>query len=187
MLPGGPTSSGPTDAPISSPAVTSEPSATPVETGVTPSETPTSSLPSQSATPTAAPTEKPATAKATMMLYENLVSDKLKGTCSTTAAGPAFDVSDKKNDFFETVAASAVLTSDKKAVTSIVADLGEDSEGVTRKLVYATPAKSGETAVLTVSGKTFKISGQALMFENGSRTGSLIPYSLSVTCSADVW
>lgn len=187
LLPGGPTASGPTDAPISSPAVTSEPSATPVETGGTPSETPTSPASSQTPTPTVTATAKPATAKATMMLYENLVSDKLKGTCSTTTAGPGFKVSDKKNDFFETVDASAVLSGDRKTVTSLTADFGEDSEGVTRKLVYATPAKSGETAVLTVSGKTFKISGKALMFENGARTGSLIPYSLSVTCSADAW
>lgn len=185
LLPGGPTSSGPTDAPISSPATTGEtPSASPVETS-SEAPPPTTAPSSVSSTPTA--TAKPASAKATMSLYQNLVSDRLKGTCSTTAAGPTFTVSDKKNDFFETVDASAVLAADRKTVTSLTADFGEDSEGVTRKLVYSTPAKGGETAVLAVSGKTFKISGQALMYENGARTGSLIPYSLSVTCSADVW
>ncbi len=123
-----------------------------------------------------------------MKFYEgNLVSDRLTGTCASTGSGPTLRVKDKKNDFFETVDVTVVLTADRASVQSVTAALGEDSEGVTRKLTYASPAASGETATLVVSGQTYKIAGQALMYEDGARTGSLIPYSLTVTCASQAW
>lgn len=165
----GPTSSMPTQS-VSTPATTGSAAVTP-SVSVTPSVTP-------SAVPVV-------TAKGQLSFYKsNLVSKALAGTCAVVAGKPTVVLSDRHNDFFSTVDLTLVFAADGGDVASLAGKLGEDNELITRELVH--PAK-GTSAHLVASGGVYRISGNVMAYENGSKDGSLIPYSLTATCSRSDW
>jgi hypothetical protein len=172
LLPGSaPTNSVPTQA-VSTPAAT--PSAT-----VTPSVSATSA----SATPTVAPVVK-ATGQLTFF-KSNLVSKAFAGTCAVVGGKPTVTLADHKNDFYNTVDLTIVLVADGGEVASIAGAFGEDSEKlVTRTLVH--PDK-GTSAHLVVSGGEYRISGNGMLYEDGSKNGTLIPYSIIAKCAKSDW
>ena len=55
---------------------------------------------------------------------------------------------------------------------------------MTRTLVH--PDK-GTSAHLVTSGGDYRISGSAMLLENGSKTGTLIPYSIIAKCAKSDW
>jgi hypothetical protein len=150
----------------------------------TPSEsvTPSVSVTSASATPTAPPAVK-ATGRLTFF-KSNLVSKSFVGTCAVVGGKPTVTLADHKNDFYTTVDLTIVLASDGGDVASIAGDFGEDSELITRTLKV--PDK-GTSAHLVTSGGEYRISGDAMLFEDGSKTGSLIPYSIIAKCAKSDW
>ena len=164
------------------------PSAYPVPTQSvsTPAETPTASVtPSvsvTSASPTAPPVVK-ATGRLTFF-KSNLVSKAFVGTCAVVGGKPTVTLADHKNDFYNTVDLTVVLVADGGDVASIAGAFGEDSELVTRTLVH--PDK-GTSAHLVTSGGDYRISGSAMLLENGSKTGTLIPYSIIAKCAKSDW
>jgi hypothetical protein len=124
-----------------------------------------------------------------MSLYKNVVSKNFTGSCTRVAGVPTLNLSDQDNDFFGTVAVAVVLAADEGSVTSVKANLGEDSEGITRRLVYQdAPKAKGTSAKLVAGGGTdFMVTGTALVYEDASKSGSLIPFSVSVVCAGVNW
>jgi hypothetical protein len=155
---------------------------TPVET---PSASVTPSVPvtSPSATPTAAPAVK-ATGQLTFF-KNNVVSKAFVGTCAVVGGKPTVTLADHKNDFYNTVDLTIVLAEDGGDVASISGAFGEESEKLTtRTLVH--PDK-GTSARLVVSDGEYRIGGNAMLYEGGSKSGSLIPYSITATCAKSDW
>lgn len=160
---------------------------TPVTTPVvsTPAETPSAPV-TPSVTPSTTPSTVPAV-KATgqLSLHKgNLVSKALSGTCAVVSGKPTITLADHKNDFFGTVDVTIVLVADGGAVKALTADLGEDDELITRKMVF--PA-AGSSAHLVVSGATYRIAGSMMTYENESKSGSPIPYNVTATCAKSDW
>jgi hypothetical protein len=172
LLPGSaPAHSVPTEA-VSTPAAT--PSA---------SVTPSVSITSASPTPTAAPVVK-ATGRLTFF-KSNLVSKAFAGTCAVVGGKPTVTLADHKNDFYHTVDLTVVLVADGGDVASIAGAFGEDSEKlVTRTLVH--PDK-GTSAHLVASGGEYRISGSGMLYEDGSKNGTLIPFSIIAKCAKSDW
>ena len=163
--------------PVPTPLV-STPAETPSE-----SVTPSVSVTSASATPTAAPVVK-ATGQLTFF-KSNLVSKAFAGTCAVVGGKPTVTLEDHKNDFYNTVDLTVVLAADGGDVASIAGAFGEDSEKlVTRTLVH--PDK-GTSAHLVTSGGEYRISGSAMLYEDGSKNGTLIPYSIIAKCAKSDW
>jgi len=163
--------------PVPTPSV-STPAETPSE-----SVTPSVSVTSASATPTAAPVVK-ATGQLTFF-KSNLVSKAFAGTCAVVGGKPTVTLADHKNDFYNTVDLTVVLAADGGDVASIAGAFGEDSEKlVTRTLVH--PDK-GTSAHLVTSGGEYRISGSAMLYEDGSKNGTLIPYSIIAKCAKSDW
>jgi len=147
------------------------------------SVTPSVSATSASATPTAAPAVK-ATGRLTFY-KSNLVSKAFVGTCAVVGGKPTVTLADHKNDFYSTVDLTVVLAADGGDVASIAGAFGEEGEKlVTRTLVH--PDK-GTSAHLVVSGGEYRISGNAMLYENGSKNGTLIPYSIVAKCAKSDW
>ncbi|MFT3861972.1 lipoprotein LpqH [Micropruina sp.] len=164
---------------------TPAPSATP-----TPSETaPTTTTPSGSTSPTPSPTGSsgPAVkAGGTLKLYAQ-ASKKLAGTCQSKAGDPTLTVADHKNDFFNTIDVTLVLTGTRKSVSSLTIALGEDSELITRTLTYhATGPASGTSAKLTVKGAAYTVTGKLASAEDGTAAGTM-PVTLTITCASTQW
>lgn len=120
-----------------------------------------------------------------MRLYQNLVSDAMVGTCRKVGGRPTLVLADANNDFFETVDVTVVLSADARTVTSLVAEFGEDSEGVTRRITA--PDGTGTSATLAVSGGTYKVTGDARMREGGATVGTTVPYTVTVKCAGRDW
>ena len=114
----------------------------------------------------------------------NLVSKNLVGTCAVVAGAPTVTLADHRNDFYTTVDLTAALSADGGAVTSIAGDFGEDSELITWRLAH--PAK-GTSAKLAVSDGEYRISGKAMLYESDSKTGALVPYTLTAACAESDW
>lgn len=136
-------------------------------------------------TPTAAKVK----ATGRMSLYKNLVSKKFSGSCALVDDLPTLSLADQNNDFFGTVSMAIVLEADQGAVRAVKASLGEDTEGITRRLVYqSSPKVKGTSANLVASGGTdFTVTGTAMVFEDASTKGTLIPFSVSVKCASADW
>ena len=149
----------------------------------TPTSTPTATPSESTATPSGKPGVK---ATGSMSLYAE-VSRTMAGTCQVVAGVPTLTLADHKNGFFQTVDVMVRLASGRKAVASLTAELGEDSETITRRITYdaAKPAK-GTSAKLTVSGNTYKLSGKGQNFEDGRSAGT-IPYAITATCAGSGW
>lgn len=169
-------------------------SVTSVPPSASPTSTPTptaSSTPSATSTPTKTPSSTPSkpAAKGTgsMTLFSNAVSTALVSTCTTISGSPTIVLTDNNNDFFGTVDLTLVLNSAAKAVVSIDGEFGEDSEGITRKLAFAAARPKGATAGLTTSGMTYKVAGKIMVYEDGAKQGSLIPYSITAKCASKDW
>lgn len=163
------------------PAVPSQTVSTPA---VTPSAsvTPSVSVTSPSATPTAALVK--ATGQLTFF-KSNLVSKAFTGTCAVVGGKPTVTLADHKNDFYNTVDLTIVLVADGGDVASIAGAFGEEGEKlVTRTLVH--PDK-GTSAKLVASGGKYRISGNGMLYENGSKNGTLIPYSIIAKCAKGDW
>lgn len=168
--------------------------ASPGSSAPTPSEAPTTVVtPSKSTTPTVAPTTpspSPTTAapvKATGELSfhkGNVVSKAFVGTCVVAGGKPTITLADHKNDFYGTVDLTIVFVADAGQVAIITGDFGEDAELITRKLSY--PGK-GASAALVESDGVYRISGKAMLYENDSTTGALIPYSITAKCANSDW
>jgi hypothetical protein len=172
LLPGSPSAR-----PAPTPSVSTS-AATPSES-VTPSVSVTSATP----TPTAPPVVK-ATGQLTFF-KSNLVSKAFVGTCAVVSGKPTVTLADHKNDFYNTVDLTVVLVADGGDVASIAGAFGEDSEKlVTRTLVH--PDK-GTSAHLVTSGGEYRITGSAMLYEDGSKNGSLIPYSIIAKCAKGDW
>ncbi len=171
-------------------ATPSPSSAAPTSVAASPSATATSAAPTTSATPTPSPsaTDGPSvSAKGTMGLFME-VSSVMTGTCQRVAGAPTLSLEDPKNEFFQTVAVTVTLEPDAKGVARVDAELGEDSEGVTRTLAYDATAKvKNATAVLSVDGRTYRISGKATVTEGSSSKGELTPFKVTVTCTSETW
>ncbi|MEA4944174.1 MAG: lipoprotein LpqH [Propionicimonas sp.] len=165
-------------------ATPSSPATTP--SGTTPVASATPGSPSGSASPTASSAPPTAAVKATgkLLTFTNLVSDQLTGTCQTVSQVPTFTLADKANDFYGTVTASARLTAAKSVVDEVRLDFGEDQEGVTRKLVH--PA-SGTSATVADEGSRYTLKGKLMMYEGASKSGSLVPFTLTVECAGSSW
>lgn len=163
-------------------------SVTPANPSPTPRPTPASTTPSPTATPSRTPTKPAAKGTGSMTLFSNAVSNAFVSTCKTAKGSPTIVLTDNNNDFFGTVDVTLVLNSAASAVASIDGVFGEDSEGITRKLAFAAarPAK-GASAVLTKSGMTYKVVGKAMVYEDGAKQGSLIPYSITAKCASSDW
>jgi hypothetical protein len=183
--PGGVTSASPSPTVSATTAVPSSPG----------TSAPATSPPPQSATavptatpdaPTASPTAAPSAVKATgtLLTYSNMVSDQLTGTCQTTKDAPGFMLSDAQNDFYGTVDLAVVLKAGREAVTSVRADFGEDFEGTTRKLAHP---ETGTSATVSAKGSTYTVKGKVRMYEGSSKKGTLVPFTLTVTCAGDTW
>jgi len=115
----------------------------------------------------------------------NLVSKAFAGTCAVVGGKPTVTLADHKNDFYNTVDLTVVLAADGGDVASIAGAFGEDSEKlVTRTLVH--PDK-GTSAHLVTSGGEYRISGSAMLYEDGSKNGTLIPYSIIAKCAKSDW
>lgn len=115
----------------------------------------------------------------------NLVSKELVGTCSGVDGKPTVTLADHRNDFYNTVDLTVVLASDGGDVASIAGDFGEDTEKlVTRTLVHP---DNGTSAHLVVSGGEYRISGNGMLYEDGSKNGTLIPYSIIAKCAKSDW
>lgn len=115
----------------------------------------------------------------------NLVSKAFVGTCAVVGGKPTVTLADHKNDFYTTVDLAIVLAADGGDVTSIAGDFGEEGEKlVTRKLVH--PDK-GTSAHLVESGGEYRISGKAMLYEDGSKNATLIPYSITAKCAKSDW
>lgn len=172
LLPGSPpTRSAPTQ--VAATSTTPSASATP---------TPTASTTSASATPSAV---APVKATGQLTFYKNnLVSKALVGTCTVVAGTPTVTLADDRNDFYTTVDLTIVLADDGGEVTSIAGDFGEDSELITWKLVH--PVK-GTSAHVVASGGEYRISGKASLIEGDAKTGTLVPYSITVKCAKSNW
>ena len=101
---------------------------------------------------------------------------------------PPIVLADVNNDFFGTVDLTVVLTPRAGAVSTLAGAFGEDSEGITRKLSFdaAKPAK-GASAVLTSSGTTYRVAGKAMVYEDGAKNGSLLPFSITAKCANRAW
>ena len=175
--PPSPTISRTTAAPC--PSVTGTP---PLPSATTIVPTPTSTTATSTITPTAAPSAVKATGS--MLTYSNLVSDQLVGTCQTTEDAPGFTLSDAQNDFYGTVDATVVLKAGREAVTSVRADFGEDFEGTTRKLTHP---ETGTSATVSAKGSAYTIKGKLRMYEGSSKQGTLVPFTIAVTCAGDTW
>lgn len=162
--------------PTPTPSASSTPSAT-----ITPTRTPTS-------TPTSTPSKPAAKGTGSMTLFSNAVSNAFVSTCRTAKGLPTIVLTDNNNDFFGTVDLTLVLNPAARAVALIDGEFGEDSEGITRKLAFsaARPAK-GASAVLTTSGMTYKVAGKAMVYEDGAKQGSLVPYSITAKCASVDW
>ena len=167
-----------------SPSATDSPAAS---ASASPTASATSASPSASATASATATSGPAVkATGSLKLFAN-ASKKLTGSCPNKAGAPTLTVADKKNDFFQTVDVTLVLTAGKKSVASITIDLGEDSELITRKLTYnAGQPASGTSAKLAVRGATYTVAGTLASAENGSPAGTM-PVILTVACAGTSW
>lgn len=114
----------------------------------------------------------------------NVVSKAFVGTCVVAGGKPTITLADHKNDFYGTVDLAIVFAADAGQVASIAGDFGEDSELITRTLAY--PAK-GASAALVESGGVYRISGKAMVYEDGAKTGTLIPYSITAKCASSDW
>jgi len=119
-----------------------------------------------------------------MLTYSNLVSDQLSGTCQTTKDAPTFALADAKNDFYGTVDVVVVLKAGREAVTSLRADFGEDFEGTPRKLTHP---DTGTSASVSAKGSTYTVKGKIRMYEGKSKKGTLVPFTVTVTCDGDNW
>ncbi|MGB7962019.1 MAG: hypothetical protein WCF12_03535 [Propionicimonas sp.] len=161
------------------------PSPTPTPTSASPTPSPTDT---PTRTPTSTPSKPAAKGTGSMTMFSNAVSTAFVSTCKTVGGAPTLVLTDNNNDFFGTVDLTVALNSAASAVTSIAGEFGEDSEGITRKLVFAAakPAK-GTSAVLTTSGLTYKVAGTAMVYEDGAKQGSLIPYSITAKCASKDW
>ncbi len=161
--------------------LTPGPSPTP-STPSAPTASVTPSSPTITPTPTASPTGPGIAATGTMYLYQNLVSKKFTGACQGSAAQPRLSITDPKNDFFETVQVEIALNAGK--VTTMSAQFGEDSEGVKRRLEFnGASADPGSSAKATVTGATYKVTGKAMMYEDGIAT-DLTPFTVTVKCAS---
>jgi hypothetical protein len=148
----------------------------------TPSVSVTPSVTSAGATPTAAVVK--ATGRLTFF-KSNLVSKAFVGTCAVVGGKPTVTLADHKNDFYNTVDLTVVLVADGGDVASIAGAFGEDSEKlVTRTLVH--PDK-GTSAHLVTSGGEYRISGNGMLYEDGSKNGTLIPYNIIAKCAKSDW
>ncbi|MGV8910183.1 MAG: hypothetical protein ACOH1Y_14475 [Propionicimonas sp.] len=164
----------PATSPAPSPVLSSAASTRPA----TPTVSPTSASPSPS------PAE-PVDATGQLSLYKNnLVTKAFEGTCEVAKGEPTVTLADHSNDFYGTVDLTIVLSADGGKVVSIAGTFGEDSELITRKLVH--PDK-GTSAVLVTSGAGYRISGKLMVFEDGAKTGTLIPYSIVAKCASSDW
>lgn len=156
---------------------------------VTRSAPPVTPRESPSVTPSESPTMASVKATGSMSLFGD-VSKKMVGTCGSVDGLPTLVLADHKNDFFGTVDVTIVLTAAKNGLASIAAQLGEDSEGITRELTYdsAAPAK-GTSAKFKATGNTYKMSGKAKVVENdeGAKTTSVIPFSITAACVNANW
>ncbi len=156
----------------------------------TPSVLPTSSGSGASqTTPTPSSTAPAPTHKAagTLVFYRMTVSTKLAGTCAGT--GPVTAVlADHANEFYTTVDLAAVFDPVAGTVSSVTGDVGEDSEGFTRKLSYSAAAPvAGTSATLTSKGSTYQIAGVLNSEEtrySKTTTTTTLPFTLIVTCKA---
>lgn len=168
---------------------TSTPASTPAATPTLTPATTAASTPTATGTPSATltPSGKPAVkATGSMSLYAE-VTRSMTGRCQVVGGVPTLTLADHKNGFFQTVDVVVKLASGRKAVASLTAELGEDSELITRRISYdaAKPAK-GTSAKLTVSGNTYKLSGKGQNLEDG-RSAGLIPYAITATCAGSGW
>jgi len=167
-----------TGSPATSPAPSQPASAATSSPPVTPTVSPASPSASQTA---------PAAVKASgqLSLYKNnLVTKAFTGTCVVASGKPTVTLADHKNDFYTTVDVTIVLSADGGEVASIAGAFGEDSEVITRKLVH--PDK-GTSALLVTSDGVYRISGKLMVYENESKTGTLIPYSITAKCAKSDW
>jgi hypothetical protein len=161
-------------------------------TSPVPSQTGSAGTSSSPATPTGSPTSPSATpsnaaVKATgqLSLYKNnLVTKAFTGTCVVAKGKPTVTLADHSNDFYGTVDLSIVLNADGGEVASIAGAFGEDSELITRTLVH--PVK-GTSALLVTSGGVYRISGKLMVYEDGAKSGTLIPYSITAKCASRDW
>jgi hypothetical protein len=163
-------------------------------TGSTPTQAVSTAAPTPSAsvtptisatTPSSPPSVAPVKAAGQLSFHKaNLVSKALVGTCAVVAGKPTVTLADHKNDFYSTVDLTIVLAADGGDVKTLAGDLGEDGELITRTLAH--PA-TGTSAHLVESGGVYRISGNLMAYENGSKTGSLIPYNLTATCAKSDW
>lgn len=178
---------------VLSPSPGVSPSALPTASATVPATTaPVTSAPATptaaptTAAPTATPTGVPGAVKATgsMLTFSNVVSDELAGTCQTVKDAPTFTLTDAKNDFYGTVGVVVVLKPGREAVTSVRADFGEDFEGTKRKLVHP---DTDTSATVSAKGSTYTVKGKILMYEGSSKKGSLVPFTITVTCAGDNW
>lgn len=157
------------------------PTATPSASGsVEPSASGASAPTPSSSAPV--PTHK---ATGTLVFYQMAVSTKMAGTCVGTEPVTAV-LSDHANDFYTTVDLTAVFDPVEGTVSSVTGDLGEDTEGFTRKLSYsgAAPA-AGTSATLTGKGPTYQIAGVLTSQEtrhSKTTTTRTLPFTLKVTC-----
>lgn len=164
---------------------------TPPATAVDPTPTipgASTTAPSQSATPTV-PSGPSVAAKGTLELF-GPVSDVLVGTCQKVGGAPTLSLEDGNNDFFETVAITATLSSNGEKAERIAGEFGQDSEGISRTLLFdgAKPA-TGTSAKVTVKGRSYTISGKALVTEQGAKAkkGEVTPFAITVTCASGTW
>lgn len=168
------------------PTATSRPS-TAVSTSATPTDPVTPTIPggtTSTPTPTAAPKVD---AKGSLSLYM-AVSNALSGTCTKVDGVPVLSLADEKNDFYGLVTVSVRLAGDARSVAAVNAELGEDSEGITRTLAFdgAKPA-SGTSAKLVVKGRQYAVTGKVLLTEAGATKGEVTPFSVTVTCAPGTW
>lgn len=160
-------------------------SATPSGPQPTPSDASASAAPSASPSPT--PSETVETkATAVLQFHSFLVSNQLKGTCSS-GVPLTISLTDSKNDFYTTVDVVALLDIANLSVTSIAVNTGEDSEGGIHNMSYSAAAPvAGTAARLAATGSTYTIRGtlQDQDSPHGKPATTLVPFTLQVTCKA---
>ena len=118
------------------------------------------------------------------------VSEQLTGTCRTLDGAPTITLTDHANEFYTTVDVTVVLTPDKKSVTSVDGEFGEDSEGFTWKLAYqSSKPATGTSAIVKTSASTSTVSGKLTAKETrkGRTTTEVLPFKITVKCASSAW
>lgn len=120
-------------------------------------------------------------------MYQNMPLSGLSGTCTRTGNQLQFSMSSTKYaDLYSKVALELSMDTATNQVTSVSADLGQDTEGFTRVISYSAAAPaSGTSAKLSVSGQVYAVTGtgQATATRSGKTSKELIPITIEATCS----